>query len=218
MFESCVEIRNLFSDYLDDRCGDEERRSIRFHLDRCASCREDLEQWQAVQAELRALPRRQVPRELSLKLRVGLSQRAHRRVFSGWRVHFENALRPFLLPASGGILTAVIFFGLIMGTSFVPATTMPDVPLSIVTPPRLKELPPINLGNGDQDEDLLLLTQIDAAGRVMSYRVLSGQVSPQLSHNLDMLIYFSTFDPATTFGRPTGGQVVLSLRRITVRG
>jgi hypothetical protein len=74
----------------------------------------------------------------------------------------------------------------------------------------------MNLGSGDQD--LLLLTQVDAAGRVMSYRVLSGQVSPQFAHNLDLLIYFSTFDPATTFGKPTGGQVVLSLRRITVRG
>lgn len=216
MFESCMETRNQFSDYLDDRCGHGERRSIRFHLDSCASCREDLEQMQAVQAELRTLPHRHVPPELSLKMRVRLSQRTHRHLLSGWRVRFENALRPFLLPASGGVLTAVIFFGLIMGTSFVPVSTMPDVPLSLVTPPRLRELPPMNLGSGDQD--LLLLTQIDAAGRVMSYRVLSGQVSPQFAHNLDLLIYFSTFDPATTFGKPTGGQVVLSLRRITVRG
>ncbi len=216
MFESCMEIRNQFSDYLDDRCGHEERRSIRFHLDYCPSCREDLEQMQAVQAELRGLPRRQVPPGLGLQMRVRLSQRVHRRIFAGWHVRFENALRPFLLPASGGVLTAVIFFGLIMGTSFVPASTLPDVPLSLVTPVRVRELPPINLGNGDQD--VLLLTQIDAAGRVMSYKVLSGQVSPQLAHRLDLLIYFSTFDPATTFGKPTGGQVVLSLRRITVRG
>jgi len=62
MFETCVEIRNQFSDYLDDRCGHEERRSIRYHLDYCASCREDLEQMQAVQVELRGLPHRQVPR------------------------------------------------------------------------------------------------------------------------------------------------------------
>ena len=216
MFESCMEIRNQFSDYLDDRCGHEERRSIRFHLGHCVSCQEDLENMQAVQAELRGLPRHHVPPGLGLQMRVRLSQRTHRQLLSEWRIRFENALRPFLLPASGGVLTAVIFFGLIMGTSFVPATTMPDVPLSLVTPPRVKMLAPMNFGSDDQD--LLLLTQVDAAGRVMSYKILSGQVSPQLTHNLDMLIYFSTFDPATTFGRPTGGQVVLSLRRITVRG
>ena len=216
MFESCVEIRDHFSDYLDDRCGHEERRSIRFHLEYCASCRDDLGQMQAVQAELRGMPRRQVPAELALQMRVRLSQRVHRHILAGWRVQFENALRPFLLPASGGVLTAVIFFGLIMGTSFVPATTMPDVPLSLVTPPRVRELAPINFATGDQE--LVLLTQVDAAGRVMSYRILSGQVTPQLAHNLDLLIYFSVFDPATNFGKPTDGQVVLSLRRITVRG
>jgi hypothetical protein len=52
----------------------------------------------------------------------------------------------------------------------------------------------------------------------MSYRVLSGQLSPQLVRDLDRIIYFSLFDPATAFGKPTDGQVVLSLRRITVRG
>lgn len=216
MFESCLEIRNKFSDYLDDRCEHEQRRSIRFHLGSCASCREELEQMQAVLADLRALPRRHVPPELALQMRVRLSQRVHRNLLAGLLVRFENALRPFLLPASGGVLTAVIFFGLIMGTSFVPATTLPDVPLSLVTPPRVRELAPMNFGAGDQD--LLLLTQVDAAGRVMSYKVLSGQISPKLEHDLDLLIYFSVFDPATTFGKPTDGQVVLSLRRITVRG
>jgi hypothetical protein len=90
------------------------------------------------------------------------------------------------------------------------------VPLQLVTPPRVRELAPINFNTGDQP--VVLLTQIDAAGRVMSYRVLSGHLSPEISRDLDRLIYFSLFDPATTFGKPTDGQVVLSLRRITVRG
>lgn len=216
MFETCLEIRHHFSDYLDDRCGREQLRSIRFHLSFCGSCRKELERLQAVQAELRALPRRRVPADLALRLRVEMSQRMHQNLLGRLWVRFENAFRPLLLPASGGLLTAVIFFGLIMGTAFVPEVTLPDVPIAIVTPPRLRELPPINFNTGDQA--VVLLTQIDAAGRVMSYRVLSGQLSPELSHSLDRVIYFSVFDPATTFGRPTDGQVVLSLRRITVRG
>jgi hypothetical protein len=52
----------------------------------------------------------------------------------------------------------------------------------------------------------------------MGYRVLSGPSSPELIDRLDRIIYFSTFQPATMFGRPTDGQMVLSLRRITVRG
>lgn len=216
MFETCVEIRQHFSDYLDDRCERESLRSIRFHLNYCASCREELEQMQAIQAELQALPRRRVPPELALSMRVHISQRVHRRLLRQLWVRCENALQPLLIPASGGVLTAIIFFGLLMGWQVVPASNIPDVPLQIVTPPRVRELAPINFNDGDQA--VVVLTQIDAAGRAVGYRVLSGPVTPELTRSLDRTIYFSLFAPATMFGRPTDGQVVLSLRRITVRG
>jgi len=216
MFETCVEIRRHFSDYLDDRCERESLRSIRFHLNYCASCREELEQLQAIQAELQALPRHRVPPELALSMRVHVSQRVHRNLLRQLWVRCENALQPLLIPASGGVLTAIIFFGLLMGWQVAPASNIPDVPLQIVTPPRVRELAPINFNDGDQA--VVVLGQIDAAGRVVGYRVLSGPVTPELTRSLDRTIYFSLFYPATMFGRPTDGQVVLCLRRITVRG
>ncbi len=217
MIESCNEIREQFTGFLDDRCTRDQLRSIRFHLEYCGACRAELAQSQAIQAELRALPKRRVPAELALQMRVRVSQRLHERLLSALWMQFDNVFRPLVIPASGGILTAVIFFGLIMGTQFVPPATLPDVPLALVTPPRLRELPPIDFINTG-DQPVVLLTQVDAGGRVMSYKVLSGQVSPEFTHQLDRLIYFSVFDPATTFGRPTDGHVVLSLRRINVRG
>jgi hypothetical protein len=216
MFEMCVEIRSYFTNYLDDRCDRDQLRSIRFHLGDCGSCREELARLQTIQSELRALPHRRVPSRLALQMRVRLSHRLHNEFLGRLRIQFENALQPLLIPASGGVLTAIIFFGLIMGSNFVPPIRMPDVPLSLVTPPRLRELAPINFTY--DEESVVLLTQVDAAGRVMSYQILSGQLSPERTRRLDRLIYFSVFDPATTFGMPTGGQVVLSLRRITVRG
>ena len=216
MSETCMNIRSHFSDYLDGRCEREELKSVRFHLGLCATCQQDLERMQAVQAELRGLARRRVPPELGLRLRIRMSHELHRNLLGRLWVRFENAFQPLLLPASGGVLTAIIFFVLIMGSQFVPRSTSPDIPLGFYTPPRVRILAPLNFNAGDQS--VVLLTQIDAAGRVMSYRVLSGQPSPQLSHDLDRIIYFSLFDPATAFGKPTGGQVVLSLRRITVRG
>jgi hypothetical protein len=216
MFETCVEIRNHFSDYLDDLCAPEARKSIRYHLTFCAVCAEQLDQWQAIQQELRALPHRQVPPDLALHLRVQMSQRLNKSPLADLWVRFENALKPFLLPATGGVLTAVICFCLIMGSQVLPITNIPDVMVQVAQPARVQELAPMDFNTGDTG--LVLVTQINAEGRVKGYRVLSGAGSPELMHQLDRMIYFSIFQPATMFGKPTDGQVVLSLRRITVRG
>jgi hypothetical protein len=216
MFESCVEIRSHFSDYLDDHCAPEALKAIRFHLKYCEVCGKELEQWQSLQADLHTLPRRRVPPDLALRLRVRMSQQLHRYPLTRFWVRLENMLKPLLIPATGGVLTAVICFCLIMGSQVAPVTNIPDVPLQIVTPPRVRELAPMDFNTGDNP--LVLVTQIDAEGRVKGYRVLSGQNSPELMQHLDRMIYFSVFQPATTFGKPTDGEVVLSLRRITVRG
>ncbi|MGA2985769.1 MAG: zf-HC2 domain-containing protein [Terriglobia bacterium] len=216
MFETCVEIRNHFSDYLDDLSAPEARKSIRYHLSFCEVCREQLEQWQSIREELHALPRRQVPPELALRLRVQMSQRLHKNLLAPLWVRLEDALKPLLIPATGGVLTAVICFCLIMGSQVVPITNLPDVTVQLVTPARVQALAPMDFNTGDNS--LVLVTQIDAVGRVKGYRVLSGEHSPELMHRLDRMIYFSIFQPATMFGKPTDGEVVLSLRRITVRG
>jgi len=216
MFERCDEIRNHYSDYLDGFCEPQVRKSIRFHLNYCGSCRRELEMWESVQADLHGMPRRQVPPELALRLRVEVSQGLHGELLERLRVWMDNALQPMLLPASGGVLAAVVFFCLIMGSVVVPATTSPDVLPAFVTPPRVLELAPFDFNTGDAP--VVVVTRIDAGGRAMGYRVLSGGTSPELIHQLDRVIYFSYFQPATWFGRPTDGQVVLSLRRITVRG
>ena len=216
MFEGCVEIREHYSDYLDGLCESEVLKSIRFHLDYCGPCRNELEVLESMQADLRGMPRRQVPPELALRLRVMLSRGLHRNWRERLRVWMDNALQPMLLPASGGVLAAVVCFCLIMGSLVVPATKTPDVPLGFATPPRVQALPPIYLDS--DDAHVVVAARINAGGRAMGYRVLSGGTSPELMRELDRVIYFSNFQPATWFGSPTDGQVVLSLWRITVRG
>jgi len=215
MFEGCVEIREHYSDYLDGLCEPQVVKSIRFHLRYCGSCRRELEAWQTMQGDLRGLTRYQVPPELALRLRVKVSQSLHGRLLERLRVWMDNVLEPMLLPASGGVLAAIVCFCLIMGSLVVPATKTPDVPVAFV-PPRVQALPAFDFNTGDSH--IVLVTRIDAGGHAMGYRVLSGESSPELIHKLDRVIYFSDFQPATWFGRPTDGQVVLSLWRITVRG
>lgn len=216
MFENCTDIRGLFSRYIDGFCDPPEMKSIRFHLRYCGSCTLELERYQTIQADLRGLPRRRIPPELSLALRVQLSQQLHNNWAGCWRIRVENFLKPLLIPTSGGVLAATICFALLLGSNFIPPVHRPDVPLHLVTPPRLVELPPINFNT--DDDQLVVMTRVNAAGQVTSYEVVSGHISPERKNNLDRLIYFSVFEPATTFGTPTNGKVLLSLSRITVRG
>ncbi|MGD0127345.1 MAG: zf-HC2 domain-containing protein [Terriglobia bacterium] len=216
MFEGCVEIRNHYSDYLDGSCDPLARKSIRFHLSYCASCRQELEGWETMQADLRGMRRLQVPPELALRLRVEVSREAHRKWLGWLRVWLDNVLQPVLLPASGGVLAAVACFCLIMGSLVVPVSNTPDVPLGSPTPPAVLVLAPIDFNT--PDAAVIVVVPVDAVGRPMRYRVLSGATSPELLRQLDRVIYFSNFQPATWYGRPTDGQFVLSLRRITVRG
>jgi len=216
MFENCIEIRRHFSEFMEGWCAPEVAKSIRGHLDQCAGCREELDRSELISTDLAALPKRRVPPHVALQLRVHLSQSLHRDILRRFWIFVENTLHPVLIPASGGMLTAIIFFGLIMGTNVVPVINSPDVPLNVVTPARVRELAPFTI-NADE-QSVLVLAEIDAGGNVRGYQVLSGQKSPKLMDELDHLIYLSVFQPATSFGRPTDGQVVFSLRRITVRG
>ncbi len=216
MFESCVEIRRYSSDYLDGECTAEILRSLRFHLKFCAACRQEFGRRELLQSDLQRLPPSRVPPELALRLRVRLSQHLHRNLLDRIVVRIENAFRPLLLPASAGVLTAVICFGLMLASGVPPASRVPDVPFQIATPPRIRTLAPLNFPTDEQP--VVLVTYIDAVGRVKDYKLLSGQASPELTRRLDRMLLFSRFQPATAWGRPTDGQVVLSLRRITVRG
>jgi Putative zinc-finger len=214
IFESCSEIRSYFSDYIDGACDTATIRSIRYHLASCAPCKDELERYQALQSELHGLARRQVSRDLGLRLRVCASQELHRNVVARLMVRLENILRPVLLPSVAGSLVALVCIGFVLGELTPRHNNIPDVPL--VTPPRIEQLAPIDFDTGSGS--LVLVTYVNSSGEVTSYRVLSGPHSPRLMEHLDRMMYYSTFQPATSFGIPTSGRLVLSLRRITVRG
>ena len=214
MFESCLEIRSSFSEYIDGECSPDTRRSLRYHLQHCAACRRELERYELIQSDLHALPRPRPSAFAQLRLAVALSRARHVETLANLAVRLENALQPLLLPASGAVLAALLCLGLTFDWLIPPRTSKPDVPLA--TPPRLESMAPLDFKAGDLQ--VVVVTHVDAGGRVVDYQVVSGEQSPELKPALDRLMYFSVFQPATLLGKPTSGQAVLSLSRITVRG
>ena len=214
MFESCLEIRRQFSEYVDDACSNETRHSIRYHLRQCGGCERELERYQLLCCDLRSLPAPRPSASAEVRLNVAFSRARHSNVFSNLGVRLENALRPLLWPASGAVLAGILCLGLTLNWLIVPTAAAPVI--SAATRAKVEALEPVDFDTGA--DGLCLVTHVNADGRVVDYSVLGGTGSPQLKSQLDRVMYFSVFRPATRLGRPTDGQLVLSLRRITVRG
>jgi hypothetical protein len=166
---------------------------------------------------LRNLPTPAMPPQLArdIRLRVAEQRRISQRVTWSWR--WGNRLEPFAVPASVGLLSALLIFGIFIRTFEIPVrASSDDVPLQIHTPPRLRTTALLETDTGIECMKVQLL--IDETGRVVDFSVLKGNQSPQQIRQLQYLLVFTVFDPATMFGRPTSDTVTLALRDGHVKG
>jgi hypothetical protein len=158
-------------------------------------------------------------------LRVAISREAaqtRRPRFEGMLVRLTNSFNAFMVPATAGLVSAVLTFGLLLGFFALPQAlqaSSSDVPLMLYTRPQLQQSAfGMSLGNMG-DDALVIEAYVDANGRVEDYRILSQPddakaVLPQLKN----LLIFTTFRPALSMGRPTTGTAVLSFSKISVKG
>jgi len=59
---------------------------------------------------------------------------------------------------------------------------------------------------------------LDQTGAVVDYSIPKGNDTPQLRNDIANMILFTKFQPATEYGIPTAGTLLVSFRRIVVRG
>ena len=221
----CAAIKKLFSPYLDGRVSGSEMRALTRHMEQCADCAREYASMQRAQQLLSNLGQKKAPADLALRLRVAISREAaqtRRPRFEGALVRLSNALNSFMVPATAGLVSAVLFFGLLLGFFALPAelrASSGDVPLMLYTEPQLQQSAfGTSLGNMG-DDALVIEAYVDANGRVEDYRILSQPddaqaVLPQLKN----MLIFTTFRPALSMGRPTTGTAVLSFSKISVKG
>ena len=89
-----------------------------------------------------------------------------------------------------------------------------DVPTRLYTPPEMK-LAPFGVGGTNSDVVLVELV-IDSRGRVQDYRVLSAPEHGELGPEMKNALLFAQFRPATSFGVPTSGRLVVSFANVNV--
>jgi hypothetical protein len=130
-----------------------------------------------------------------------------------------NALRPFMVPATAGIVATIIMFGVLMGFITPVQANTNDVPLLLSTNPELQQTSFGAALASVSEDSLVIEAYVDANGRVQDYRILSdSDRSKDLPHPVKNMLIFTTFRPATLMGSPRPGTAILSFSKVSVKG
>lgn len=232
---SCENVQERISLLLDCNLPAGEREYVLAHLDACGKCGDRFESMQNMRASLRDMARPRVPADLSTRLRVMASHErarciAHKNLstrlqhlVAATRLAFDNMMRPFAVPVTGGLLSALVMFSVLFPTlsfrhnkSYEPPLAVaedvqwgdPDGKIVGATADHMRLLPGSAVIYGNEVSLTLL---IDERGRVQDYYLSGGELTAEMKS----LILLSQFTPATVSGQPTWGlkQVVFSARR-----
>lgn len=223
---NCHEIKSLLSPYLDGALNGMERQQVSGHLEACGACHAEYQALNRTQELVSGLGRKPAPPDLALKLRVAISQE----LSMTWERRLQRALgrveetvNTFMLPATGGLVTALIMFGLLIsGFMTLPRTVaaadVADVPTSLYLPPKLTSAPFADAFTVAADSPVVIEAIIDTNGRLQDYRIIAGQDTAEIRKQLDRSLIFAVFEPAKAFGQRSSGKVVLTFANIDVKG
>ena len=239
---TCGTVRPKLAGYIDGAITSASRAServrVREHLEGSVSCREELERFRKLAVLLSRVPRSVPPADLAVRIRVAAAQSTATQNLPS-RLHnlrdhaeilLENVFRPLTVPATGGFVSAILVFVVVLQL-MMPGITVRavqnDVPINILQPAELISLSDYPQAWAPEQHDselalphgLLLDVTVDAHGQMVGYQILSGPRSTDLRHQLDQMLLFSRFRPMLSFGRPTaGGHVILSFSAVHIRG
>ncbi len=229
---NCAQAKRQLAGYLDGAISSSAHDRVRAHLADCRECLGELENYRRLAVCLASVAPAPVPSDLALRIRLQASRAESRlgvfqRLSSRAALTFENILRPIAVPATGGLLTALVAFVLIVQNILVGVPMGGIVPndlaLHLVQPARLESLadfqvPGIDASMGSAGV-LTVEATLNAEGQVVSYSILAGPDDAAVHHQLDQVMMFSRFSPELSFGVPqSGGRVLISFSEVRVHG
>jgi anti-sigma factor RsiW len=221
---SCINIRSSFSAYLDGAITGREMARIAAHLDTCGDCATEFHGWQQMQRALADLGPAQLPAELHSTLRHALAAERQRethltparRISLAW----QRWLAPMALRATAGLAaTALIVGGLsyLFGPSI--AVQANDERLAHLAAPHYlySQVPPQPLETR-HDVPIVIDAHVDARGRVYDYTIVEGPADAAARTVIVDNLLASVFRPATVFGVPVPGHILMTYSGVSVHG
>ncbi len=222
----CAHFREQFSEYLDGAVTGAVMHEIAGHLEVCFGCAAEFAEWRSTQSLISSVGPAKAPADLSLRLRVALSQESSNTVeqkLARGRVRWENTFLPLVWRATAGFASTVALLGgvaLLIGMFASPEPLLArDEPLGMASSPRFlyTSVEPAG-GVAEGSNPVVVLAFINGEGRVYDYKIISGTLDPKTRSQLEDSLVFSVFAPAQVFGQPVPGTVLRSFSSVPVRG
>lgn len=220
----CLEAQAAFSSYLDGALSGVEMGRVADHLADCAPCSTEFDAWRAMQTALVDLGPAKPPMRLQERLRAALDiERDHGRhlpLFERVGLIWRTSVAPLAVQTAGGMLAAVLLLAGLFRL-FGPGLEVQanDDGLAHLIAPRYlySDVPPMAVETG-RDVPVLIEAKVDTRGRVYDYTIIDGPNNPLVRSQVEQNLLSSVFTPATVFGVPVDGHVMLTYTGVSVRG
>jgi hypothetical protein len=220
----CLEAQAAFSSYLDGALSGVEMGQVANHLTGCAPCSTEFDAWRAMQAALGDIGPAKPPARLQERLRAALDTErehgTHLALFDRIALIWRTSVAPLAVQTAGGMAAAVLLLaGLfrLFGPG-VEVQANDDGLAHLIAPHYLySQVPPTAVQTG-RDVPVLIDAKVDARGRVYDYTILDGPSDLAVRRQVEQNLLTSVFKPATVFGVPVEGHVMLTYTGVSVRG
>jgi hypothetical protein len=222
----CQKYQSSFSAYLDGAVSGKQMQRIAQHLEACSACACEFAALRTMQRSLATLGPAKAPADLGLRLRLAISHEQARKK-SSWletlSLKWDNAIRPMLVQVSAGFAGTVLLIGsigLLLGMVAAPEPVMAnDEPLAGMTVPHYLYSPVDRRAIvTDHDSVIVVEAYVNSQGRVYDYKIVSGPDDPAVHGQIVDQLMMSVYEPASVFGTPVRGRVVLTFSGVSVHG
>lgn len=225
----CKAVRLSLWDYAARALPASEHVAVDAHLDQCRDCDRCLADVSSLRTGFRHMAVQAVPPLVATRIQVIASRERSRQLLRlnplGWLrdkvsrvvMSFNNSLRPYAVPAAGGLLSSCLCFSLIAHTlQLRPYLTDSDndIPIGLFTQMTIDDVSPFSCSK----KDVTVQLTVDANGDVTDFSLPQGaNPTPEELKEIGNLVLYSTFTPATRFGQRVSSKRLFAIRHFDVQ-
>jgi hypothetical protein len=213
-----------FSAYLDGAVSGVQMAAISCHLKNCDDCAKDFDMWRQVQRALGELGPQPAPARLQSRLRAAIAAErekgAHLPFYERALLIWRSSIAPLALRLSGGFAFTLVLAGALSWMFGAPIAVQAndDAMANLVAPHYMySQVPPEPIST-QRDVPIVVDAMVDSSGRVYRYTILDGPKDDEVTVRVENNLLSSVFTPATVFGVPVRGHVVMTYTGVSVRG